>query len=198
MVAVVTAPLLVVVSGDALRGPGAEVAPGAPKGFTPSTGSGPGSLCPRRPGGGGVRGSRMRDRKPPSLPWGLRIPPGRLPHGPGDPDGALSPPFILCTGLVLRTAWYCGTACTSNCVVVPTTRYCCGGPCGPPGPAASPVARPANHLAWNPTAGLPARAPAVWAPSPGYRVLRLLVLPNSTSHCWYCAYRTAVLLGGDP
>lgn len=80
-----------------------------------------------------MRGSRMRDRKPPSLPWGLRSPPGLIPHGPGDPDGALS----LHSSSELTG--YCELRGSANYPVLLWRSLV-----APPTPAASPVARPAQ------------------------------------------------------
>ncbi|MEY9947210.1 hypothetical protein ABH937_004305 [Kitasatospora sp. GAS1066B] len=91
-----------------------------------------------------------------------------MPHGPGDPDGALS----LRSSSVLTGTANCGTAnylATATALPGRLVRQ----------PAPSPVLL--TCLAWNPTAELPARAPAVMAPLLRYRVLRLLVPLNSTS-----------------
>ena len=88
-----------------------------------------------------MRGSRKRDRKPPSLPWGLRYPPGRVFTG----RAILMAPAPSFVHLVL----------TGEIWVLPVL------PCG------WAVGRRPSERGDHCCRYCPARAPAVMAPLPG-------------------------------
>ncbi len=133
----------------------------------------------------GIPGSRLLDRRPPHY---------RCPAVPGFNTSArailmalgssVHPSVINCLpGTDCRTFFLPNRGLRSA-----GTAYCSSGLCQHRchSPAASPVARPASALAWNPTAGPPgARA----------RSRRLHRGTAHSLHCWSCSWRPLITAG---